>query len=53
LPAEGRSALATLINGAPPQLEALIARASEIPGVGDVIRPAADAMVEKRKSMTA
>ena len=34
LPAEGKSALAALINGALPELEALIARVSEIPGVG-------------------
>ena len=35
LPAEGKSALAALINGALPELEALIARVSDIPGVGD------------------
>jgi hypothetical protein len=53
LPAEGKSALAALINGALPELEALIARVSEIPGVGDVIRPAANALVEKLKAMAA
>ena len=45
LPAEGKTALAALINGALPDLEALIAKVSEIPGVGTVIKPAADAMV--------
>jgi Bacterial protein of unknown function (DUF937) len=53
LPAEGKSALAALINGALPDLEALIARVSEIQGVGDVIRPAATALVDKLKAMAA
>ena len=53
LPAEGKSALAALINGALPELEALIARVSEIPGVGAVIKPAADALVAKLKAMAA
>jgi hypothetical protein len=53
LPAEGKSALAALINGALPELEALIARVTEIPGVGAVIKPAADALVAKLKAMTA
>jgi hypothetical protein len=53
LPAEGKSALAALINGALPELEALIAKVSETPGVGDVIRPAANALVEKLKAMAA
>jgi hypothetical protein len=53
LPAEGKSALAALINGALPELEALIAKVTEIPGVGAVIKPAADALVEKLKAMAA
>ena len=53
LPAEGKSALAALINGALPELEALIARVSDIPGVGDIIRPAANGLVEKLKAMAA
>jgi hypothetical protein len=53
LPAEGKSALAAMINGALPELEALIARVSEIAGVGDIIRPAANALVEKLKAMAA
>jgi hypothetical protein len=53
LPAEGKSALAALINGALPELEALIARVSEISGVGPVIKPAADALVAKLKAMAA
>jgi hypothetical protein len=53
LPAEGKSALAALINGALPDLEALIAKVSEISGVGAVIKPAADAMVAKLKAMAA
>jgi hypothetical protein len=53
LPAEGKSALAALINGALPELEALIARVSETTGVGDIIRPAANALVEKLKAMAA
>jgi hypothetical protein len=53
LPAEGKTALAALINGALPDLEALIAKVGEIPGVGTVIKPAADAMVAKLKAMAA
>jgi hypothetical protein len=53
LPAEGKSALAALINGALPALEALIARVSEISGVGDIIRPAANGLVEKLKALAA
>jgi hypothetical protein len=53
LPAEGKSALAALINGALPELEALIAKVSEIPGVAEVIKPTADAMVAKLKAMAA
>jgi hypothetical protein len=53
LPAEGKSALAALINGALPELEALIARVTEIPGVGDVIGPVANGLVEKLRAMAA
>jgi hypothetical protein len=53
LPAAGKSALAALINGALPDLEALIAKVSDIPGVGEVIKSAADAMVAKLKAMAA
>jgi hypothetical protein len=51
LPAEGKSALAALINGVLPELEALIERVSELPGVGAVIKPTADAIVTKLKAM--
>jgi hypothetical protein len=53
LPAEGKSALAALVNGALPELEALIARVTEIAGVGAVIKPATDALVEKLRAMAA
>jgi hypothetical protein len=53
LPAEGKTALTALVNGALPALEALIAKVSETSGVGDVIKPAADAMVAKLRAMTA
>jgi hypothetical protein len=53
LPAEGKSALAALINGALPELEALIARVSELPGVGAVIKPVADGLLAKLRAMAA
>ncbi|MGH6901549.1 MAG: DUF937 domain-containing protein [Geminicoccaceae bacterium] len=53
LPAEGKTALAALVNGALPELEALIAKVSEIPGVGPVIKPTADALVAKLRAMAA
>ena len=53
LPAEGKSALAALVSGTLPNLEALITRVSEIPGAGDVIKPVADSMLEKLRAMTA
>lgn len=53
LPAEGKTALAALINGALPELETLVAKVNEIPGVADVIKPATDAIVEKLKAMVA
>jgi hypothetical protein len=51
LPAEGKSALAALINGALPEVEPLIVRVTEIPGVGAVVKPTA--LVAKLKAMTA
>ena len=53
LPAEGKSALASLINSSLPELEALIAKVTEIPGVGAVIKPVADAMLENLRGMAA
>ena len=53
LPAEGKSALAALVSGSLANLEALIAKVSELPGVGDVIKPVADSMLEKLRAMTA
>lgn len=53
LPAEGKSALASLINSSLPELEALIAKVTEIPGVGAVIKPAADTMLESLRGMAA
>jgi hypothetical protein len=38
---------------APFELEALTARLSEIPDVGAVIKPAADALVDKMRAMAA
>jgi hypothetical protein len=53
LPAEGKSALAALVSGSLASLETLIAKVSEIPGVGDVIQPVAGSMLEKLRAMTA
>ena len=53
LPAAGKTALAALINGALPQLEELIAKVNDIPGVGAVIKSATDAIVAKLKAMAA
>jgi hypothetical protein len=53
LPAEGKSALAALVSSSLPELEALIAKVSEIPGAGEVIKPVADSMLEKLRTMTA
>jgi hypothetical protein len=53
LPAEGKSALAALINGALPELEALITRVTEIPGVGDVIGPVANGLLDKLRALAA
>jgi hypothetical protein len=53
LPGEGKSALAALVAAALPDLEALVAKASEIPGVGDAIKPVTDSVLEKLRAMTA
>jgi hypothetical protein len=53
LPAEGKSALAALIAGVLPKLEALIAKVNDIPGAKEVIGPIADSMLEKLRAMTA
>jgi hypothetical protein len=53
LPAEGKSALAALVNGALPELEALITRVTEIPGVGDVIGPVANGLLDKLRALAA
>jgi hypothetical protein len=53
LPAEGKSALAALVAAALPKLEALVAKASEVPGVADLIKPVADPMLAKLRAMTA
>jgi hypothetical protein len=53
LPAEGKSALATLVSGSLSSLETLVAKVNEIPGAGEVIKPVADSMLEKLRAMTA
>jgi hypothetical protein len=52
LPAEGKSALAALVSGSLSSLETLIAKVNEIPGVSDVIKPVADSMLGKLRTMT-
>jgi hypothetical protein len=52
LPAEGKSALAALVSAALPNLEALNTKVTGIAGVGDVIKPVTDAMLEKLRAMT-
>jgi hypothetical protein len=53
LPAEGKSALATLVSGSLSSLETLVAKVNEIPGAGEVIKPVTDSMLEKLRAMTA
>jgi hypothetical protein len=53
LPAEGKAALATLVSGQLPTLEALIAKVIALPGVGDIIKPVTDTMLEKLRALTA
>ncbi len=53
LPAEGKSALAALVAGALPDLEALITKVSAIPGASDAIKPITDPMLEKLRAMSA
>jgi hypothetical protein len=53
LPAEGKSALATLVSGSLSSLETLVAKVNEIPGAGEAIKPVTDSMLEKLRAMTA
>jgi hypothetical protein len=53
LPGEGKSALAALVSASLANLEALIAKASGLPGVGEVIKPVADSILGKLRAMTA
>lgn len=53
LPADGKSALKTLVAGALPGLEALITKVNAIPGAGEAIKPITDPMLEKLRAMTA
>ena len=53
LPAGGKAALATLVAGALPNLEALIAKVNEIPGVAEVLKPITDPILEKLRAMKA
>jgi hypothetical protein len=52
LPAEGKSVLAALVSAALPDLEALITKVTGIAGVGDVVKPVTDSMLEKLRAMT-
>jgi hypothetical protein len=51
LPAEGRNALAAMINSAMPQLESLAAKAMDLPGVGGVIKPTVDALMAQLRAL--
>ena len=53
LPAAGKSALAALVSGSLPNLEALITKVTGIPGVGAVIKPVTDSVLGKLRAMTA
>jgi hypothetical protein len=53
LPAEGKAALAVLVSGQLPNLEALIAKVTALPGVGDIIKPVTDTMLERLRALTA
>ena len=53
LPAEGKTALAALVSGQLPNLEALIAKVTALPGVGDVIKPVTDTMLQRLRALTA
>lgn len=52
LSAEQKAMLAGLINAGLPTLKELIAKVLAIPGVGDVLKPAADALVGKIETLT-
>jgi len=51
LPAEGRSALAAMINNALPELESLAAKAMDLPGVGGAIKPTVDALMAQLRAL--
>jgi hypothetical protein len=53
LPAEGKAGLAALVSGQLPNLEALIAKVTALPGVGDIIKPVTDTMLERLRALTA
>ena len=53
LPAEGKTALAALVSGQLPNLEALIAKVTALPGVGAIIKPVTDTMLERLRGLTA
>ena len=53
LPAEGKAALATLVSGQLANLEALIAKVTALPGVGDIVKPVTDTMLERLRALTA
>ena len=53
LPAEGKTALAALVSGQLPNLEALIAKVTALPGVGNVIKPVTDTMLQRLRALTA
>jgi hypothetical protein len=53
LPAEGKSAVSTMVVAALPNLEALITKVNAIPGAGDAIKPVTDPILEKLRSMKA
>jgi hypothetical protein len=53
LPAEGKAALAALVSEHLPDLEALIAKVTALPGVGDIIKPVTDTMLERLRALTA
>jgi hypothetical protein len=53
LPAEGKTALAALVSGQLANLEALIAKVTALPGVGDLIKPVTDTMLERLRALAA
>jgi hypothetical protein len=53
LPDEGKAALGALVSGQLPNLEALIAKVTALPGVGGIIKPVTDTMLERLRALTA